>query len=487
MSNRIFAVDIREDGLCAVLIRTGLKGNVLERFESVTFPPGPADPDRLARAMETLVQQVNPAGAVCLVSMPPSEVSLRNLQVPFKDKKKIRQVLPFELEPTLPFEIDRLRFDFMAVRQADQTDLIVAAVETEKIDELQAVFGRHEITPRFVTVGAVAAALCVARFSRDPGDNFLLVEMDRFNATACVVAGGRLHLVRTLRKSARPDPASSAEQLATGIQRMLAAFETVYDFDPGPEKLLLSGLDDPDPEFVSGLEKSLEIPVTPVNVVADTRLNLSTPENQPVSCAANVAVSLAGIETAGIRPFNFNPGHYALQKYWAEHRKELISTAVLAALVFFLFLFQAGLETRLLQKRVSVLNGQITEVFRETFPDATRIVDPVQQMRARLKQIKEQSVLSPRGGADIRNIDILRDISRLIPAGINVVITRFVRGDESVQLAGLTDTFNSVDEVKMRLEKSSYFSQIVISSANMDKTVNRVRFRIKADLAATQP
>jgi Tfp pilus assembly protein PilN len=108
-------------------------------------------------------------------------------------------------------------------------------------------------------------------------------------------------------------------------------------------------------------------------------------------------------------------------------------------------------------------------------------------MRAGIDRIKNQNVLAGETGVDIRNIDILKDISQLIPANTDIVITRFVRGDNSVQIAGLTDTFNEVDDIKMQLEKSALFSQITISSANMDKSSNRVRFRIRIDLAGMEP
>jgi Tfp pilus assembly protein PilN len=150
-------------------------------------------------------------------------------------------------------------------------------------------------------------------------------------------------------------------------------------------------------------------------------------------------------------------------------------------------MFQVILENRNLQRQIAETDRQITSVFKQTFPEVTRIVDPVAQMRAGIDRIKNQNVLAGETGVDIRNIDILKDISQLIPANTDIVITRFVRGDNSVQIAGLTDTFNEVDDIKMQLEKSALFSQITISSANMDKSSNRVRFRIRIDLAGMEP
>jgi len=49
-------------------------------------------------------------------------------------------------------------------------------------------------------------------------------------------------------------------------------------------------------------------------------------------------------------------------------------------------------------------------------------------------------------------------------------------------ISGNTDTFNAVDNIKNRLEKSDLFKKIIISSANIDKSDNRVRFKLKVNL-----
>jgi hypothetical protein len=49
-------------------------------------------------------------------------------------------------------------------------------------------------------------------------------------------------------------------------------------------------------------------------------------------------------------------------------------------------------------------------------------------------------------------------------------------------ISGDTDTFNSVDGIKNGLEKSNLFKKVVISSANINKSDNRVRFKLKINL-----
>ncbi|MBS0012985.1 MAG: hypothetical protein KFF46_03355, partial [Desulfobacterales bacterium] len=276
MSNRILSIDIRKQGLCAVLVRTALKGNRIEDHRFVSFNDAPAEAagpeERLAWAMETVIGQIPAQGVGCLVSIAAAEVSFRNLQVPFKDNRKIRQVLDFELEPTLPVEISAMQTDFLIVGQTEQTDLIVAAVETRKLETIEEIFRRLDLTPRTITIGSAAAALCVARLSETGEKNFLLLDIDGPNAAACMVVGGKIHMIRALRTSVAADTVGCADMIAAGIQRMLASFETLYEADPQLGRVFVSGAEQADNSFAERLSRALETEVRYLNLAAETRL-----------------------------------------------------------------------------------------------------------------------------------------------------------------------------------------------------------------------
>ncbi|MCF8110780.1 MAG: PilN domain-containing protein [Desulfobacteraceae bacterium] len=483
MSSRILALDIREAGACAVMIRTGLKESRLERHVYVDFADAPDPEHSLEWAVEKAVAASGAAGAYSLVSIPPSCVSFRNITVPFKSRKKIKQILAFELEPTLPFEIDKVILDFMTVGQQDQTDLIAAAVEKQRLEHILHVLDQNGIYPGYVTTGGLSQALCVAGGSDSGLKNFIFVDNDRSSATVCIAVSGKICLMRTLRKTVRAgDHVASAKELCAGIRRMISAFETIYDMEFEPEKLLISGLDANAPDFVSSLENTLEIGASCLDLQADTDLNIIFPEGPEPGPEATGALCLAGVETAGIRPFNFGRRHSAVEKYWSENRGRIITTGVLCLLVFILFMSRVATEVHFLEKQISAIDSAILEQYRSTFPGEQRIVDPLKQMRGKLGRTEGEEGFADQAGSEVLNIDILYDISRLIPEGTDVVITRFVRDSEGIQISGLSSNFNTVDDVKVHLESSQYLSNLSISSANMDKRAEKVRFRIKADL-----
>ena len=61
-------------------------------------------------------------------------------------------------------------------------------------------------------------------------------------------------------------------------------------------------------------------------------------------------------------------------------------------------------------------------------------------------------------------------------------LTQLLIGPDSVLLSGSTDTFNTVDDIKSRLEGQAGFKGVTISSATMEKSDNRIRFKLKVQL-----
>ena len=192
---------------------------------------------------------------------------------------------------------------------------------------------------------------------------------------------------------------------------------------------------------------------------------------------------MEGINVSRSPALNFFQERYALYRYWEEYRSDIVKTGIIAALVLILGMYGLIFQARHLSQQVNRMDRQVAAIFQSTFPDVTRIVDPLQQMQVKVRQAKGKNVFACRLNEEVLNINILNDLSRLIPASIDVIITRFVRGGGSVLISGHTDTFNAVDDIKGALTRSEYFSDITISSANMDKAANRVQFKLKLVIA----
>jgi hypothetical protein len=131
------------------------------------------------------------------------------------------------------------------------------------------------------------------------------------------------------------------------------------------------------------------------------------------------------------------------------------------------------------RKTLRHLDKQVATVFTTTFPDVRRIVDPLQQMKVKIREEKNRIDQMGVAERDVSVIDILNDISRLIPPKMDVTLTGVTIGPENMMLSGHAEHFDMVNDMRADLEGATWVDTSVISSANQDKTGQRVDFKIK--------
>ena len=99
-----------------------------------------------------------------------------------------------------------------------------------------------------------------------------------------------------------------------------------------------------------------------------------------------------------------------------------------------------------------------------------------------MQEAKKSAVSQSTVGPHIRSIDILNSISQRIPDSIKVDVTRMVISPETVIISGTTDDFESPNDIKSKLEQVEFFKKVTISSTNLDRSGNEVRFVLKVEL-----
>ena len=484
MSRKILGLDIRPDAVSAVLIDSSIKGTVIEAHGYVPLSGRKEDRNGLSASIETIEQKMDISDAICVVSFPADEISFRNIQVPFKGPKKIKKILPYELEPTLLFPVEDLIIDFIHIEIPDLTNtnnLITAAVEKSKLQSFLDTLATFNIEPVIVTVGGYPTAFSLANFL-DSHKNWFFVDIDNHKSTIFIILSGRVCLIRSfpIHSAAR---LYKIKSLCGNIRRTIYALEKILGLDFESNGGFITGCGIDDLGFDKDMEQALGIPIERVDMLrfADILKPQSPPPSWNPSLMDN-ALSLALMEIEGAKGFNFRKGPFALKKFWEENKKNLIQTGVFFVLVLSLGWFNVFLDSYFMEKRLARLNHQITGIFTSTFPEIKNIVDPVQQMKINIQQAGNNALLPGETEKQIRAIDILNTISKAIPKEMDVILKTFVMGSESVSISGDTDSFNSVDNIKSKLEQTDIFKKIIISAANIDKFDKRVHFKLKVNL-----
>lgn len=483
MSRKIVGIDINAGNITAVLIVTSLKGHWVQDYMQAPIHEPKHEPESIARAVETIAEEMDLSGAVCIASFPGSRVSFRMLRAPFHDKKKIRQILPFELEPLLPAPLENFSIDFYPLKTSGPqggTDIITAAVEKSILEFYLNLLTSVGIEPEILTVSGQATALVLAAGKTDDRP-CVFVDIDRESGTIFFLADQSVSFIRSF--IIPPIDQAGLDPLCIQIRRSIAAFQDAHQKNFEPHELVITGAPCDRKEVEKELATRLELPVSCADMLAETTIRLSG--EKPISCRAagfDNAYALALTENLRLDTFNFIKNRLSTGQRLSDYKTALFKTAVLAGMIGILALADRGLETRALEHKSNLLENEIADTFKQTFPDIKKIVDPVHQMQQKIEEIKKNAHIS--GGPEnrIRKIDILNEISLRIPKEMDIEFEKLVIGSDGVTITGNTDTFNSVDDMKSRMEASNIFGQTTIASANIDRSSNRVIFKLKIQL-----
>jgi type II secretory pathway component PulL len=482
MSRKVLGIDIRKQSVAAVLVKTSLRENRIDAYAHIPILAAEEDENGISAALEALTREMDITGCDCVVSIPADHFSYRSLKIPFKDPKKIRLVLPFELEPTVPYPVDNLVLDFMrldSTSQNDSTEIVAVAVQKARLYPYIEALAAIKIDPEMVTVSGLPAVLILAS-QADPGEDRLFLDINPVSATLFIVAGGEIRMVRSFPLTT--DAAIRTKSLCASLQRTLAAFDELYNSEFQPLEITVSGGGSDGLNTTSDGFRTLNLPVKQLNL-AD-RLGIPIEHESLVAWNPAVmdnALALALAEIEGIAGLNFHKSQFYAKKFWLKHKSDLIRSGILAAAVLALLLFNFVIESYTLNQQLQRIDRQLTDIFKATFPEVTRIQDPFKQMQVNVQEAKKNALFQTDTASHVRSIDILNGLSQSIPQSIMIDITRLVVSPENVLISGNTDTFNSVDDIKGKLEQIDFFKKVTISSANTDRSGNEVRFQLKAE------
>jgi len=496
MAGKILGIDIQSDSIAAVQVEGGLRGYHIIGCASVMM----GDFDGLDEAFKAMGKQVDLKADAYISTIPGELVSYRNLQMPFKNTKKIKQTIAYEIETMVPFPIEDLVVDFTFIDQQGQSDILAASVGREYISEYLALLQNYGVDPEILDISGVPVVLWLLRQAEIPDDG-ILFQIGQKRSTMVLYLKRHIRLIRSFpfcnglipeamsnsttdnnaQSQATEQIVSCFESFCTNVRNTLHSFEYQNNRTVRPEKIFITGIGSLYPQTVGLLERFLDIPVEEINVTGGDP-SIHVDENiaqswNPATMDSALTLTLRG-NKKGLG-FNFRKDEFEIKRKDTKLKREIRRASVFLIVILSLLTTYIGVDFYFLKERYTMLDKQITEIFSQTLPDVKRIVDPVQQMRIKITQIKRSAFSLPGVAGVHKVIDLLRDISLKVPGSLDVTVMSMVVDPEVVKIKGETNTFNTVDIIKKRLEPSEYFSSVTISSANLDRSSKRVQFEIK--------
>ncbi|HBI16156.1 MAG TPA: hypothetical protein DDY20_11685 [Desulfobulbaceae bacterium] len=494
MKRRALGLDIGDDFIAAVVVQQ--KGQERQVTACAFHERGGGED--IADLLPGLLTQVGWSSGAAACGLSLTGVSVRNLILPFTDRKKIEQILPMELEDQLLTPVTEQVVEFLVTgTDGEKSVLLVACQEKGTLRRQLDFLERGGLSPETFTLRNMALAEILVRSGRMPA-SFMLLDAGVHAINMVLVHEGGIVFVRHLPYPERmgteaplafsdgmasiinvPVATACITAICEDIRRSIGFFGLESGIDFSPEQVIISGSMLQIDELRIRISEGLDQEVVPCSLKREVEVTLATElreEWQPALFDHALALALQALKKK--QGINFRKDEFAPQRLLPT-RPKIIAAAVLALVLLAGGGLLLGIDYHSLKKSHDKLGGQMVGIYKETFPEATKVVEPLTQMQANIRDIQAPSIATPLFSGDKRVLNILADISARIPKELTIHVTRLVIDQDSVQIKGDTDTFNNVNVIQGNLRKSPLFDDVSIISAAADKESSMIRFELR--------
>src|SRR5437016_1905985 len=148
MPQRILALELDAHELKAALIETTFRDYRVVGFYREPFA---AADGAVADQVRGFLQRHQLDATTVLSSLPGDLVTLRTFFLPFRDRKRLDQTVPFELENQVPFGLDEVVVDYHVLhRDRAGSNVLAALVQRKDLEEHLALLSAGGLDPTLV-------------------------------------------------------------------------------------------------------------------------------------------------------------------------------------------------------------------------------------------------------------------------------------------------------------------------------------------------
>jgi len=411
--------------------------------------------------------------STAIIFVSPLFVSFRNLDLPFHSEKKVKQVMSFELETLLPNTDKDYISDFHMLDISGEFNMVLSASIPEMIlDRYFTKLGSLGIKPLIVTPGGYAAAVGFLKERKDIS-TFAFMYIANSGITLVLVKERKPCAVRFFSASitSQKDIALLVKQSIIGFNQRTGV-NICFDIFVCIDKDNFESND-----MVAALDKTMAY---------QSGLSLAAQGAQKTLRLEKINGDSLLLHFVPEKPvkylFNFCQGKYGTTSFLNRYFSSIAACAGLFLCTFCLLMLNLNFDNSTLEKQIAAIDNKAFSIFKSTFPDKKKVPDPYLQMQANVQAAVRKSGAVRNEAQLVQNkeikiVDVLAEISQKIAASTDIEIAMFLFKTGRLVLSGSTDNFNSVDNIKSKIESSQMFTKVSINSAVLNKTGNRINFK----------
>ncbi|MEM6790164.1 MAG: PilN domain-containing protein [Myxococcota bacterium] len=459
-------IDITDTAVRVAVIRSSLRATRLEVLREERL----VDHETAAAALRAATQGLK--AEVYTTALGGDRGYVRFVELPKAAQKAIGEVLTFEVESTLPTELDAPVMDHRILRHARDDDHISILAGVADVDEVRDRIGLVTrgvgAEPQRVGLGALPLANLISvcpELSASP-EPLALIELGEHTSDVLILKGGEPRMVRTLSRGVAGLP-HDAQNLAREVRQTLAAWR-VHD-GTAVARMFFVGVG----RNVAGLDAFLQSELT-VPIEDLPALELDVPaELQPHVPAGAKALAIALSADRRVRDLDLRQGSLQAQQSYQFLREKTPLLAGLAAAIFVSFGFSAFAELRALERETASLEAQLEASAAQNLGEATR--DPT------VADALLQDIVAGRSDdplPEVDGFDLMVALSERIPPEIKHDITKFDFNKGKLNLDGVVDKIGEADAVMTALEAHPCFRDVKRVSTSQLKE-NRQKYKLE--------
>jgi general secretion pathway protein L len=472
--SRVVGVDIRDSHVRAVALNAGIRK--LEFLAlSEELRGGHAT---LAEAVKACLDKL-PAGGIDTLAVHVDGVRCfsHQLTLPENARKRLGELLPFELEAVLPVDVDELVFDYSILSQkpgTSKTGFSVLAVATrlehvqETIDLIKAATGRQP-----ERIGCSSTELGELPYlipSLKVRESIALIDFGYQRTDICIVSDGEVRLARSLSLGVDGFPDSSNDCLAR-LRQTFGAYTAATGDEV--QRLVVMGEGAAMDGFAAFLTDRVGISTELLPQIPIEGLDALDHERAPFFAKA-FSVAMHGVRGKG---FDLRKGGLAYERGYEHVKAKAPIFGAMVAAVLLSFLFSVWAESRALAAEHEALLVSLGEVTKSTFGVETSEPDEAEMELEKARKNRPEDPMPYTDGFGLAVI-----LSEVIPNDIKHDVEEFDYAKQKLKIRGQVDTAEQAQKVAKLLGEHKCVDEPKITKITQVVNSSRERYVLEADI-----
>lgn len=472
MYGKFVGLDIGSKDIKISLIKRGLRDvQLLQTIRTEVSPAPQGDSDSIAEVFKSYSL---PKGDIA-ASISHNPTSIRVVDFPFADPKKIDQVYEFELENLSTFNPKEKIHGYHLVKKEVGSEALVCVFEKEQLSELIGSFNEHGIDPKIITYTPLAfSALNEFLPTHRP---LLLVDIGDSEISYILFDEKGIRRVRSSTKSAEVfiaklnqtsvlDSNQDFSQLEIGSN---TALEESFAPVLGEIKKTIQFFELEVKEEIKTIEISGSVSL--ISGMADflkDSLNKEVRKIYIPELGADKSPLYAKSYALALYGSSYKNGYLNLRKDEFKYsgvdnelRKVLTVPAALIGVLLIFLIYTSASSYYDLKNQVDDMESQITRVVKETFPKVKVIPKPALYMKSEVGKVREKLDLIEGVQSGQTPLDALRDISSSLPETLGLTVNEIkFESEDKIKIQGVCGSYQEVAEIEEALKNSGMFETV---------------------------